>query len=103
MKLRTRYKKLKQRYAFMKNAKVMPQEVLIATKPIIKLKAAATCDELYYREPWMDDAMERELATRIIKQLLESRAMQTVTRYEHPNYIREATLMVIGGENGRFN
>lgn len=95
MNLRTRYKKLKQQYAFMKSAKVMPPEVLIATKPIIKLKAAVTCDERYYHEPGTDDALRRELAMQI--HILESEAMQTATRYEHPNYIREATLMIVGG------
>ena len=96
MNLRTRYKKLKQQYAFMKNAKVMPLEVVAVPKPIIKLKAAVTCDERYYRMPGTDDALERELAMQIVNHLLENEAMQTTTRYEHPKYIREATLMIVG-------
>lgn len=98
MKLRTKYKKLKQRYEFIKNANV-PTEVVAVSKPIIKLKAAVTCDEHYYHEPWTDDALKQELAMKITNHILESGSMQTMTRYECPNYICEATLMIVGGGN----
>lgn len=100
MKLRTKYKKLKQRYEFIKNVYV-PPEVLVVPKPVIKLKAAVTCDEYYYHEPWMYDELKRELATQIIKQLLESDELKVVTRFDPTvrRFICEATLMIVGAGN----